>query len=58
MKEARMRRRLQQRHWLRLHALLTGVFSLGCMLALSWGLLHAGVHSMGLRYGLSLGAAM
>lgn len=50
-----MRRRLQQRHWLRLHALLTGVLSLGCMLALSGGLLHAGVHSMGLRYGLALG---
>lgn len=56
MRETRMRRRLQQRHWLRLHALLTGGLSLGCMLALSWGLLHAGVHSMGLRYGLALGS--
>ncbi|WP_245587366.1 hypothetical protein [Comamonas composti] len=50
-----MRRRLQQRHWLRLHALMTGTLSLGLMLFLSHALLHAGVHSMALRYGLALG---
>ena len=40
--EDRMRRRLQQRHWLRLHAALTGGLSLAGMSLLSLGLLHAG----------------
>jgi hypothetical protein len=49
-----MRRRLQKRHWLRLHAALTGGLSLGAMSLISLCLLHAGVHSMALRYGLAL----
>jgi hypothetical protein len=49
-----MRRRLQKRHWLRLHAALTGGLSLAAMSLISLCLLHAGVHSMGLRYGLAL----
>lgn len=52
--EDRMRRRLQQRHWLRLHAALTGGLSLAGMSLLSLGLLHAGMHSMALRYGVAL----
>ena len=53
-RDLQMRRRLQKRHWLRLHAALTGGLSLGVMSLLSVGLLHAGVHSMALRYGLAL----
>src|SRR5260221_11652672 len=49
--EDRMRRRLQQRHWLRLHAALTGGLSLAGMSLFSLGLLPAGMHSMALRYG-------
>ena len=52
--EERMRRNLQQRHWLRLHAALTGLLALLLMLGISAGLLHAGVRSMGWRYGLAL----
>lgn len=52
--EDRMRRRLQQRHWLRLHAALTGGLSLAGMALLSLALLHAGMHSMALRYGVAL----
>ncbi len=51
-----MRRQLQGRHWLRLHAWLTGLFTLAVMAVLSRLLLHAGMHSMGLRYGLVLAA--
>lgn len=51
-----MRRQLQSRHWLRLHAWLTGLFTLAVMTALSAVLLHAGMHSMALRYGLVLAA--
>lgn len=51
-----MRRQLQSRHWLRLHAWLTGLFTLAVMAALSAVLLHAGMHSMALRYGLVLAA--
>lgn len=49
-----MRRQLQRRHWLRLHAALTGGLSLAGMSLLSMGLLHAGMHSMALRYGVAL----
>lgn len=49
-----MRRRLQQRHWLGLHAALTGGLSLAGMSLLSLGLLQAGMHSMAVRYGLAL----
>nr|WP_255576187.1 hypothetical protein [Comamonas sp. Y33R10-2] len=52
--EDRLRHRLQKRHWLRLHAALTGGLSLAGMSLLSLGLLHAGMHSMALRYGVSL----
>src|SRR2546427_6404425 len=52
--EDRMRRRLQQRHWLRLHAALTGGVSLAGVALLSLGLLHAGMHSNALRYGVGL----
>lgn len=51
-----MRRQLQSRHWLRLHAWLTGLFTLAVMAVLSAILLHVGVHSMALRYGLVLAA--
>ena len=51
-----MRRHLQSRHWLRLHAWLTGLFTLAVMAALSAILLHVGMHSMALRYGLVLAA--
>lgn len=51
-----MRRQLQSRHWLRLHAWLTGLFTLAVMAALSAILLHVGMHSMALRYGLVLAA--
>ena len=51
-----MRRRLQQRHWLRLHAVLTGLLAMLVMLSFSVALRYVGVPSMGLRYGLSLGA--
>ena len=54
--EQQMRRQLQSRHWLRLHAWLTGLFTLAVMTALSAVLLHAGMHSMALRYGLVLAA--
>lgn len=53
-RDQHMRRRLQKRHWLRLHAALTGGLSLAAMSLISLCLLHAGVHSMGLRYGLAL----
>ena len=53
-RDLQMRRRLQKRHWLRLHAALTGGLSLGAMSLLSVGLLHAGVNSMALRYGIAL----
>ena len=53
-REDQLRRRLQKRHWLRLHAVLTGGISLGVMSLLSLALLHAGVHSMALRYGVAL----
>ena len=49
-----VRRGLQQRHWLRLHAALTGLLALLLMLAISAGLLQAGMRSMGWRYGLAL----
>jgi uncharacterized membrane protein YgcG len=52
--EDRMRHRLQQRHWLRLHAVLTAGLGLGAMGLLSLALLHAGLHSMALRYGVVL----
>jgi hypothetical protein len=52
--EDRVRRRLQQRHWLRRHAGLTGGLSLAGMSLLSLALLHAGMHSMALRYGVAL----
>lgn len=52
--EDRLRRRLQQRHWLHLHAALTGGLSLVGMSVISLCLLHAGVHSMALRYGIAL----
>lgn len=51
-----MRRQLQSRHWVRLHAWLTGLFTLAVMAALSAVLLHFGMHSMALRYGLVLAA--
>ncbi|MEG0000124.1 MAG: hypothetical protein RR720_06940 [Comamonas sp.] len=54
--EQQMRRQLQSRHWLRLHAWLTGLFTLAVMAALSAILLHVGMHSMALRYGLVLAA--
>jgi hypothetical protein len=54
--EPQLRRQLQSRHWLRLHAWLTGLFTLAVMSVLSAVLLHAGVRSMGLRYGLVLAA--
>ena len=44
-----VRRGLQQRHWLRLHAALTGLLALLLMLAISAGLLQAGMRSMGWR---------
>ena len=53
-REDQLRRRLQKRHWLCLHAVLTGGISLGVMSLLSLVLLHAGVHSMALRYGVAL----
>ncbi|MPS96435.1 hypothetical protein [Comamonas sp.] len=53
-RDQHMRRCLQKRHWLRLHAALTGGLSLAAMSLISLCLLHAGVHSMGLRYGLAL----
>lgn len=52
--EPQLRRQLQQRHWLRLHAWLTGGLTLAAMAALSAVLLHAGMRSLGLRYGLVL----
>ena len=55
-REDSVRRRLQQRHWLRFHAALTALLTFAIMLAISVGLSHAGVHSMGLRYGLVLAA--
>ncbi|MEG1769333.1 MAG: hypothetical protein RR311_12765 [Comamonas sp.] len=54
--EQQMRRQLQSRHWVRLHAWLTGLFTLAVMAALSAVLLHFGMHSMALRYGLVLAA--
>lgn len=51
-----MRRQLQGRHWLRLHAWLTGLFTLAVMAVLSAVLLHFGMHSMALRYALVLAA--
>ena len=54
--ELQLRRRLQKRHWLRMHAALTGGISLGVMSLLSLALLKAGVHSMALRYGVALAA--
>ncbi|ACY31880.1 hypothetical protein [Comamonas thiooxydans] len=53
-RDQHMRQRLQKRHWLRLHAAVTGGLSLAAMSLISLCLLHAGVHSMGLRYGLAL----
>lgn len=52
--ELQLRRRLQKRHWLRLHAALTGGISLGVMSLLSLTLLKAGMHSMAMRYGVAL----
>ena len=52
--QKRLTRRLQERHWLRLHAALTGGLSLAGMSLLSLGLLHVGMDSMALRYGISL----
>jgi peptide/nickel transport system permease protein len=43
-RDQHMRRRLQKRHWLRLHAALTGGLSLAAMSLISLCLLHAGVH--------------
>lgn len=54
--EQQLRRQLQNHHWLRLHAWLTGGLTLAVMAALSAVLLHAGMRSMGLRYGLVLAA--
>jgi hypothetical protein len=54
--EQQLRRQLQSRHWLRLHAWLTGLFTLAVMAALSAIVLHLGVHSMALRYALVLAA--
>lgn len=54
--EQQLRRQLQNRHWLRLHAWLTGGLTLAVMAALSAVLLHVGMRSMGLRYGLVLAA--
>jgi hypothetical protein len=52
-----LRRRLQQRHWLRLHALCIGAVTLVLMLGASAGLLHLGVTSMAVRYALALSLA-
>ncbi|MET1116104.1 MAG: hypothetical protein ABWY08_14300 [Comamonas sp.] len=54
--EPQLRRQLQSRHWLRLHAWLTALFTLAVMSVVSAALLHAGVRSMGLRYALVLAA--
>lgn len=51
-----MRRQLQGRHWVRLHAWLTGLFTLAVMAVLSAILLHFDMHSMALRYALVLAA--
>ncbi|MEG3000416.1 MAG: hypothetical protein RR855_07690 [Comamonas sp.] len=52
--DQQLRRRLQQRHWLRLHVALVIGLTLAVMLGMSAWLLHAGVHSMALRYGVAL----
>lgn len=51
---AQLRQRLQQRHWVRLHALVVGCLGLLVMLGMSAGLRQLGVHSMALRYGVAL----
>ena len=49
-----MRRRLQKQHWLRWHVFLMLLITLGLMMGSSAALLHVGVHSMAVRYGVSL----
>ncbi|MDR2330683.1 MAG: hypothetical protein LBE58_13850 [Comamonas sp.] len=46
---------LQKKHWLRLHGLCMGLLVLLVMWAVTAALLHSGVHSMALRYAISLG---
>ena len=53
---AQLRRDLQARHWLRLHAFCLGTLTLGLMLLISMGLLAAGVQQLALRYALTLSA--
>ena len=53
---AQLRRHLQARHWLHLHALCLGTLTLGLMLLISMGLLAAGVQHLALRYALTLSA--
>lgn len=52
--QAPLRRRLQQRHWLRVHVALMGLLTLAAMLGMSALMLHSGVHSMAVRYGVAL----
>jgi len=46
---------LQKKHWLRLHGLCMGLLVMLVMWAVTAALLHSGVHSMALRYAISLG---
>ncbi len=51
---AQLRRWLQSRHWLRLHAFCIGVVTLALMLLTSAGLRHVGVTHLAARYALAL----
>ena len=53
---AQLRRWLQGRHWLRLHAFCIGVVTLALMLLTSAGLRHLGVTHLAARYTLALSA--
>ncbi len=46
---------LQKKHWLRLHGLCMGLLVMLVMWAVTAALLHSGVHSMAMRYAISLG---
>jgi hypothetical protein len=48
---------LRERYWLRLHVLVIALLTLAALMAVSAGLMHAGVQSLAVRYGLALPAA-
>lgn len=50
---AQLRRDLRQRHWLRLHVAMIALLTLGALWLCSGLLMHAGVESLALRYGLA-----